>query len=96
MKIYGEIKKLSDDYFEVAYNEYRYGIRIRAGKEDFSPVRLACIPRYEIRFWDGKTYNRGGNRVFEFYDLIRTTGTPKELKTVFAHLGEAIAVHKYP
>lgn len=96
MKIYGNVKKQSADYFVVEYTEYRNGKKVSCGSEDFSQARYSSIPRYEIRVWDGQAFNRGGQRLFKHHDLIKTTGKPKDLKQIFAYLGKAVSVIKWP
>lgn len=89
MKIYGTVRKINDDYYEVPYTEYRDGRKVGIGTEDFDRIRYyRYVKRYIIRVWDGVSRYKSGNRVYEEtnYD-IETNGMPKDLKPLFAHLG---------
>lgn len=52
--------------YEVAYKEYTTdGELIAKGSEDFSTDRYNDMKYYRVFAWDGKKYNKGGNRWFE-------------------------------
>lgn len=81
---YTKMRRISDDYFEVPFTEYsENGRPIRRGTEDFSRERYHSLKVYEIWTWDGKSYNKGGQRKFEHQATYRMTGKPAELKALY-------------
>lgn len=61
-RLYTNVKKIGDDYYEAAYKELTYGGRIvGAGTEDFSRERLYSATRiYSVYAYNGRTNKAGG------------------------------------
>lgn len=65
-----EVERISQH--EIGYTEYdAEGNKVGAGTEDFSAERFENLKFYRVFAWDGKTYNKGGNRWFEQKLVVR-------------------------
>lgn len=58
--------------YELEYKEYdEEGNLVGTGTEDFSRDRYREIDQKQIWTWDGKRYNRGGHRWFDYVGNVR-------------------------
>lgn len=79
------LRIFSDRLYEVDYLEYNMnGEIVGAGSEDFSGERWRDGSVYRRVFaWDGKRYNKGGNKWFEELAMKRVRKSDaRNLKTV--------------
>ena len=83
MKIYGLRKRITQDYFENTYTEYRDdGTIVQTGTEDFSLERWhKQVKYYQIAVWNGDYYP-SGNKRWSIDGYYFTNGTPKQLKRI--------------
>lgn len=105
MRIYGKILhtwtytdeqgRLRASQIEVEYRDWNEaGQLIGTGSEDFSPERWKQATRSTyVWAWDGKSYNRGGHRAFEYQTHI-TYRRPeaKAVKAFYKALYKAEAI----
>lgn len=58
--------------YEVEYKEYdKDGNLVAVGTEDFSAERARVLDNKWVWTWDGKTYNKGGHRMFDCQGSIK-------------------------
>lgn len=77
-KVYGKIKKISQDYFEVTYTEYYANGKIKCiSTEDFSSERLLEQTKtFKVYCYNGKIMNgayRGGYRMTDCVGTLRVS-----------------------
>lgn len=72
--------------YELSYTDYdpETGRVIGRGSEDFSADRYREIDTGHVYTWDGKSYNKGGRRHFEYHGSVRYNLNEK--RRVFALL----------
>lgn len=91
-----EIERISQ--VELRFTEYDMatGAKIRNGSEDLSADRLDNVKSYSVHTWDGKRYNKGGNRWFDYELTVKidrnSRGALKEIAAMWFPSAVAIEI----
>ena len=93
-KVYREVRKIREDYYEAVYTEYTQAdgqVRITGyGTEDFSKERLKSATKvFDVYKYNGKV-NKAGGRMTDCVGSIRTSKNACKIQVARMLLGDDV------
>lgn len=94
-RVYTDVKKINEDYYEATYKEYRGTQQIGYGKEDFSKARLqAATKKFDVFGYNGRVMHgvyREGYKMTDWCGTLRTSKNACKIQVARMIYGENVA-----